>query len=37
MLEKMSKYMMSQTNYQVSSSLPGYLEMLEEKYKYMIT
>jgi hypothetical protein len=29
--------MMSQTNYQVISSLLENHEMLEEKYKYMIT
>ena len=36
MLEVMSKYMMSKTNYQVSSSILGYPEMLEEMCKYMM-
>ena len=37
MLEEISKYMMSQTNYHVSSSLLGYPEILEEMCKYMMS
>jgi len=37
MLEEMCKYMMSQTNCKISSSLQGYPEMLEEMCKYMIS
>ena len=33
----MCKYMMSQTNYQVSSILVGYSEMLEEMCNYMMS
>ena len=37
MIEEMCKYMMSQTNCKVSSSLTGYPELLEKMCKYMMS